>query len=87
MVDISVDGMAMPITPDVTMPNTPRPAAGAATEGSAAKRQRTEVDNDVVMNASDIGTIAALLVEPARHQSLERQTSVAFTEVSSRSTS
>jgi len=64
MIDISVDGMEMPITPDVTMPNTPRPAAGTAAEGSAAKRQRTEIDNDVEMNASDIGTIAALLVEP-----------------------
>jgi len=72
MIDISVDGMAMPMTPDVAMPNTPRPAAGAAAagataaaEGSAAKRQRTEVDNDVVMDVSAIGEIAALLVEPS----------------------
>ena len=56
MIDVSVDGVEMPITPDVTMPE----AAGTAAKGLAAKRQRTEIDNDVEMNASELDTFVTM---------------------------
>jgi len=50
MIDVSVDGVEMPMKPDVTMPEAPGPAA----KGLAAKSQRTEIDNDVEMDTSEL---------------------------------
>ena len=60
MIDLADADLPPPPSP----PPLELPGATAA-EVSAAKRQRTEVDTDVVMDVSAIGTIAALLVEPA----------------------